>query len=104
MPISGTTILSNDYLTYLKYNINIESGYTGDDLLLSQYINVAITAVDNFINYTTGTTYDDAINQAIILYATHLYLNRNLVSFAQGYELPYSFKFLLSPYKNYVIV
>ena len=97
------TILQTDYLSYLKLQLNIESGYTADDLLLSQYLNVSISAVENFLGYS-GTTYEEPVTQGIILFATHLYLNRNLVSFAQGYELPYSFKFLLTPYKNYVVV
>jgi len=35
--------------------------------------------------------------------AAHFYLNRNMVSFAQGAEVPYSYRFLLDPYRDFIV-
>ena len=93
-------------LNELKQNLNIELDYTNDDIYLTGLTSVACQAVDNFTNYGltgyTGNTIPISVKQAAIMLASHLYLNRTPVSFAQGYEIPYSFQFLLNPYKNFV--
>ena len=92
----------------LKRQLNIEIDYTNDDAILQQYIDVACIAVENYCGeaslsgYTTETI-PLPIVQAGILFASHMYMNRNMVSFGSGVEIPYSFRFLLDPYKNYVV-
>jgi len=95
----------NSGLTGLKLHLNIESGYTSDDTLLQSYLDIAIEAVETYIDYDLSgyTSIPLPLQQSIILLASHFYLNRNMVTFGQGYELPYSFKFLLDPYKNITI-
>ena len=98
----------------LKNQLNIESGYTTEDALLTDYLNVAINAVYNYCDgglsgYTTvsGTTkyttdLPNEVIYAIILIAHHFYTVRNIVSFSSVNEVPYAFKFLLSKYKDNV--
>jgi hypothetical protein len=98
-------------LLELKQHLNIESTYTADDLYLSGLTTVACTAIDTYCNYGlsgyTGTTSQTAIPVAVkhaaILFAGHLYLTRTIVSYTQAYEIPYTFKFLLDPYRNLTI-
>jgi hypothetical protein len=59
----------------------------------------------------TGSTFSGicsyistAVVQATYLLAAHLYTNRNIISYTQGFEIPYTLRFLLEPYKNFVIV
>lgn len=95
-------------LNELKQQLNIEQSFTDDDLLLTNLGNVATQAVDNYTNYGltgyTTTNIPISVKQAALMLAGHLYINRQLVSFAQGFEIPYSYKFLLDPYKNFVAV
>lgn len=100
-------------LNELKAQLNIETSFIADDTYLSGLTTVVTTSVQNYCNYgltgytttTNGVTVVPApVKQAAIMLAAHLYINRTLVSFAQGVEIPYSFKFLLDPYKNFVAV
>lgn len=96
----------------LKNQLNIESGYTSDDALLANYLDVAVNAVYNYCDgglsgYTTtsGTTkyntdLPNEVIYAIILIAHHFYTVRNIVSFASVNKVPYAFEFLLSKYKD----
>lgn len=94
-------------LNELKAHLNIETGYTTDDIYLTTLLDVAESACNEYTNngLEIFNTYDlpIQIKHAIILLAGHWYLNRNMVSFGQGYEIPYTFQFLLNPYKNYII-
>jgi hypothetical protein len=109
-------------ITTLKLQLSIETTYTSDDTLLKNYLDIAVLSVYDYCGidalsgytlsgYTDGlsstysgiTTLPITIIQAIIMLATHLYLNRTIVSFAQGYKIPLSFEFLLEPYKNYTV-
>jgi len=90
-------------LPELKEQLNIESGFTRDDHYLSGCTTVACLSVDNYCNNGltgfTGTTIPATVKQAALMLAAHFYLNRQIVSFATGVEIPYSFQFLLNPYK-----
>lgn len=110
-------------ITTLKLQLSIETGYTSDDILLKNYLDIAVLSVYDYCGFdalsgytlsgytssgTTGsysgeTTLPITIIQAIIMLATHLYLNRNIVSFSQGYKIPLSFEFLLERYKTYSV-
>ena len=104
-------------ITQLKRQLNIELDYTDDDFFLQNLLQSSISAVQTYLGvnaltgytgfevsgYTSNVPLPPEIYQSIIMLAAHLYLNRNIVSFGVGTEIPYSFKFLLGPYKNYVI-
>lgn len=89
-------------LTYLKMNLKIESGYTNEDDDLNYLLSVSQYAIENYISdYFSGfTVLPLPLYHATILLATHYYLNPNIVSFAQGTEIPFSFRFLIDPYKK----
>jgi hypothetical protein len=95
-------------VTELKQHLNIETSYTADDVLLSGLTTTSTIAVQTYTNDGlsgyTGTTTPAPVKHATLLLAGHLYLNRNMVSFTSGVEIPYTYKFLLDPYKNYVVV
>lgn len=104
----------NTYVTVeeIKKHLNIETGFTDDDIYILNLISTAELAVYEYLNgglsgATTHIIIDNeevtaipkTVKQAIILLVSHFYLNRGLVSFAQGFEIPYAFKFLLNPYR-----
>ena len=105
-------------LRNLKRHLNIELStselttelevlYNEDDVYLQSLILVSESAISNYCNggldLYTDLTMPKTIIQASLLFCAHMYLNRSMISFAQGYELPYSFQFLLNPYKNITI-
>lgn len=93
-------------LSNLKLHLNIDSGDTIDDTYLQQCLDVSTLAVSNYLDIPSGATLPiiNNINYSIILLASNYFTNRNIVAFANPIELPYSFKFLLSPYKNIIVV
>jgi uncharacterized phage protein (predicted DNA packaging) len=95
-------------LSELKQYLNIELDYADDDNLLLSLLHTAQKAIQNYCrggiddiisitDWFNNTEYNP-LKMAIIQYAAHLYLNRNIVTFQQGYELPITFKFMLTPY------
>lgn len=107
VPIPPDTFDYFATLAELKKHLNIETGFTEDDTYLTSLSQVAQLSV---IEYCAGgiDAYDSTdapvpVRQAILLLAAHLYATRAIVSFAQGYEIPYSFKFLLNPYRTYTV-
>ena len=94
-------------LAELKRNLNIEQEFTDDDLLLNSLMNVATLSVQNYCNLGlsgyTGTTAPVVVKQAAIMIASHLYINRTPVTYGSPIEIPYTFRFLLDPYKNFII-
>lgn len=99
---------TNINIQQLKRQLNIEESYTSDDVILQQYLDVAEVAIQNYlgVNSLTGytsTTLPISVEQAVIMYGSHLYLNRNIISYSQGYEIPLTFRFLLDYYKDFVI-
>jgi Phage gp6-like head-tail connector protein len=101
----------------LKRQLQIELDYTSDDALLQNYLNVAVISVKEYLGplsltgftgyevsgYTSNTPVPLTIPQAIILLACHWYLNRNIVSFGVGTEIPFTFRFLLDPWRDLII-
>ena len=94
----------------LKRQLNIELDFLDDDLILQQYLNVSEAAVVNNLNlYTgsttgvTGTNQPVELKQAVLLLAANLYANRSPIAFGQPYKLPYSFDFLINPYKEFTV-
>ena len=99
----------------LKKHLNIEEEFTDDDVYLLELISVAEMAVSSYCNggveeasiiVIDDVTYDalpKAVKQACLMLAAHLYINRTPIAFTNTTEIPYTLKFLLAPYRNYVI-
>lgn len=94
----------------IKEHLNIESDFTDDDVYLTGLTEVAEESIIEYLNLPTGYTgYTSSadtplgVQQAIKLFVAHLYINRQMVSFAQGVEIPYTFTFLLSRYRYPII-
>lgn len=96
-------------LTEVKRHLNIETTFNNDDGYLLDLIDVVEDVVIDYLNLPTETTYNDSSNtpkpvkQSMLLMVGHLYLNRQIVSYTQGYEIPYTYKFLLEPYRTAII-
>ncbi len=101
----------NIYINQLKRQLNIEQDYNDDDAILQHYLDVAYAASCEYLKYSattsmsgfTGNTTPIGFVHAVIMLAAHFYLNRNMVSFAQGSEVPYSYRFLLDPYRDFIV-
>lgn len=94
-------------LATVKAHLNIETAFTDDDTYLTSLIGVAELSIRDYCCWTEDE-YPDldipvTIKQAALLLVAQLYTTRTIVSFAQGYEIPYSFKFLLNPYRTYTV-
>lgn len=95
-------------LTDAKRHLNIEPDFTEDDAYITSLLNVAELAVQNYCDDVTFADYTAetapvTLVQAVYFLVGNYYANRQPVSFAQGIEIPYTFQFLLNPYKNYVV-
>lgn len=88
-----------------KLHLKIEDDYTDDDMYISNLLDVAELAVLNYLNdsITSYTVVPLPIVQATYFLMANWYGNRQIISFAQGIEIPYTFQFLLNPYKNYIV-
>lgn len=91
-----------------KMHLNIETEFTEDDTYISSLLDVAELAIQNYCNNAElrewrEETAPATVKHAVYFLVGNLYANRQIVSFAQGVEIPYTFQFLLNPYKEYVI-
>lgn len=91
----------------VKRHLNIESSFNDDDGYLQDLIEVSAIAIQNYLNDSlsgqTETNVPMTIKHAALLFTAHLYIHRQIVSFANAVEIPYTYKFLLDPYKNFTI-
>ena len=94
----------------LKRQLNEPDDWNDDNIILQQYLNVAEQAVINNLNYytgstsgVTGSTRPVSISQAVLLLAAHMYVTRTPISYGQAYKIPYTFEFLLNPYKEFTV-
>lgn len=96
------------YITVDDIKRHLYISFFDDDLILADMIDVAEDVVEKYLN----TTYDelededgnipDSIIHAIKVMVGNLYNNRESVSFnAVPYRVPYSYEYLLQPYRNY---
>ena len=91
-----------------KEHLKIEQEFEDDDIIVTAYLNAAEKAVSNYCNdsfsgYTAENIPPD-LQLGVYFLVTNFYLNRSPIAFAQAYKIPYTFDWLLEPYKNYVIV
>ncbi len=88
----------------LKEYLNIYSGDTDNDSLLSTLLVVSENVIKNYCRGGLDeVTIDDVpeLKFAKIQYAAHLFVNRGIISVGQVTELPYTFKFILNKYIKY---
>lgn len=91
-----------------KKHLNIEATWTEDDAYITSLLNVAELAIQNYCgnddlaDYTILTAPVTLVQAAYFLTA-HFYVNRQIVSFSQGVEIPYTLQFLINPYKNFIV-
>jgi uncharacterized phage protein (predicted DNA packaging) len=95
-------------LDLAKKHLNIETGFTEDDVYIESLISVAELAVDEFCNSGlsgyTDETIPVTVKQATLLLVAHYYVNRQIVAFGTPIEIPYAFRFLLDFYRDRTIV
>lgn len=93
-------------LNQLKNNLNIEIGYTDEDEYLTMLLQVSEEAVFNYLGKTVidFPVIPNPLVYAVIIMASQFYENRTPIAFGQPYKIPYSFEFLLSPYKDIIVL
>jgi hypothetical protein len=73
-------------------------------MAISNYCNGGLQEVVTIvIDNVTYTALPKVVKQACLFLAAHFYLNRTPIAFTSTSELPYTFQFLLNPYKNFVV-
>lgn len=95
-------------LEQIKKHLQIEPEYRDDDLYILALADAAETAVERHIDdrlcvfaEKNGGELPSPLRSAILLLIGNLYMNREPVSFAQSAEVPLTYSYLLSLYKNY---
>jgi hypothetical protein len=102
-------------LSLAKKHLNIETSFTDDDDYITELIDICLESIKVYcdqdwldIDFTlpanTGLTelrYPEPIKWAALLMVSHLYNNREPVSFGSAIKIPYSYELLLNPYINY---
>lgn len=94
-------------LNQIKKHLNIDSTFTADDTYLMNLASVAENAVQKHIDNELSELEDDygqlpmPLTQAMLLMIGTLYAKRESIAFASVVEVPLSYDYLLSLYKNY---
>lgn len=94
-------------LELAKKHLNIDMDFTDDDSYIEQLCQVAEIAVEKHIDCELNTQVDEVGNlptpllQAMLLLVGQLYANREAVSYAQMYELPLAYNYILDLFKDY---
>ena len=93
-------------LEEIKQHLYID--FEADNDLLSSMIEAAESIIEKYLNTSFDSLTDDKgniptpIKQAIKIMVGNLYTNRESVSFnAYPSKIPYSFEYLIQPFKNY---
>ena len=95
-------------LATIKAHLNIEASYTAEDTYLTHLYNVAETTVERHIDEKLTDLEDDQhaiptpLQHAILLYIGDLYQSREGNAYGVSVsQIPFSYDYLLSLYKNY---
>lgn len=94
-------------LNQIKKHLNIDSTFTADDTYLMNLASVAENTVQKHIDNELSELEDDygqlpmPLLQAMLLMIGTLYAKRESIAFASAVEVPLSYEYLLSLYKNY---
>lgn len=96
------------YVTIEEIKQHLYIDFEADDILLADMIQAAEEIIEKYLNTTFDTLLNEngtlpfPIKQSIKIMVGNLYNNRESVSFnAYPSKIPYSFEYLLQPYKNY---
>lgn len=94
-------------LCTIKNHLNLDEDFIDDDAYILSLAEVAQTIVEKHID----CKFDDILGedgeipspllQAMLLMVGNLYMNREPVALVSTIEIPYTYKYLLSLYKNY---
>lgn len=92
----------------IKKHLNIDKYFKDDDDYIISLGEVAEQMVDEHINNCLRDIVSDndgelpnPLRHAMLLLIGNLYQNREGVAFANASEIPFSYKYLLFPYKSY---
>lgn len=95
------------YITVEDVKRHLYIDFEADDKIIADYIDAAQEIIEKYLNVKLCDLVIDErlpfpILQAIKIMTANLYNNREGVSFnAVPYRVPFSFEYLLQPYKNY---
>lgn len=97
------------YLTLdiIKKHLNVDEYFTEDDNYLISLAQVAEQVVEKHIDSNLSEVADEEghlpapLLQAMLLFIGNMYQSREAVTFSSASELPLSYSYLLSLYKNY---
>lgn len=96
-------------LKEVKTHLNVDPYFHEDDEYIKSLIEVAedtvrthlqVTSLDEIV-LSNGGTLPASIKHAMQLLIGNWYANREGISFAQAHDIPYSYKYLLDPYKKF---
>lgn len=96
-------------LKEVKTHLNVDSCFHEDDEYIKSLIEVAedtvrthlqVTSLDDIV-LSNGGTLPASIKHAMLLLIGNWYANREGISFAQAHDIPYSYKYLLDPFKRF---
>lgn len=90
----------------LKAQLNIAQEYECEDKYLLGLLETAQVSVETSIQRPLSDCVDDEglnpmLRHAIMLFAAHLYANRDIVAYGQPHPIPYTFEYLLTPHRKY---
>ena len=90
----------------IKKHLNIDSDFTEDDTYLEMLESVAEKTIEKHIDHSLADLEEDGVLPAPLLHAIllligNMYMNRESISFANAKEIPNSYEYLLSLFKDY---
>lgn len=95
-------------LPEIKKHLNLDEWFVSDDEYLISLGDTSEQMVDEHINNCLSDIVNDndgelpsPLRHAMLLLIGNLYQNREGVAFASASEIPFSYKYLLFPYRDY---
>lgn len=96
------------YVTVEELRRYLNIPFCDDDLLLAELEESAEDVLTGHLNILSLEVYEDeagdippALKTAIKTITANMYQNRESISYAQAYKVPYSLEYIIQPYKNY---
>lgn len=96
------------YVTVEELRRFLNIPFCEDDLLLAELEEAAEDVLTGHLNIESLTVYEDesgelpaALKTAIKTITANFYQNRESISYAQAYKVPYTLEYMIQPYKNY---
>jgi uncharacterized phage protein (predicted DNA packaging) len=95
------------YVTVEEIKRHLYVDFEADDIILADYIDASQEIIEKYLNVKLDDLVVDErlpypILQAIKIMCGNLYNNRESIAFnAVPYRIPFSFEYLLQPYKSY---